>query len=103
MMLLIVTMLAPMNVNAKEWDVKISNVDYAVELQNTRFVYICNQETIGSKVGTEYYMTYTVEGMELDEVEHQGVCGSSVPTQYYITCRNDDWRTGSICRGSRCL
>ncbi len=82
MMMLLVTMLAPIHADAKEWDVKISNVDYAVELQNTRFVYICNQETIGSKVGTEYYMTYTVEGMELDEVEHQGVCGSSVPTQY---------------------
>ncbi len=81
-MLIMVAM--PLQANAEEdkWGVKISNVDYNVELQDTRFVYICNQESIGSKVGTEYYMTYTVESMAMSEAEHQGVCGTSLPTQY---------------------
>lgn len=82
-MLMLIAVMSPMQANAEtdKGGVKISNVDYGVELDNTRFVYICNQETIGSKVGTEYYMTYTVESMAMDEAEHQGVCGTSVPMQ----------------------
>lgn len=82
-MLMLVATLLPMQTFAAEpfWNVKISNEDYNVDLDNTQFVYICNKKSIGTKVGTEYYMTYTVESMKMDETEHQGVCGTTDPTR----------------------
>ena len=82
-LLMLVTTFLPMQVHATDtfWNVKVSNVDYSVDLDNTRFVYISNKKSIGTKVGTEYYMTYTVESMQMDALEHQGVCGATDPTR----------------------
>ncbi len=65
------------------WDVKPSTVDYYVELNGASDVFIGNKETLGTKVGTEYYMTYTVESMEVEEHRQQGVIGTNVPKQQY--------------------
>lgn len=66
-----------------EWDVKPSTVDYYVELNGASDVFIGNKETLGSKVGTVYYMTYTVESMEVEEHRQQGIIGTNVPKQQY--------------------
>lgn len=83
--LLFVIGVCPLGVQAEEdiWNVKISDVDYSVELNNTNIVYICNKDSIGSKVGTEYYMTYTVESMTIGKSEHQGVVGTNSPTSWF--------------------
>lgn len=72
-----------------EWDVKPSTVDYYVELNDASDVFIGNKETLGSKVGTEYYMTYTVESMEVEEHRQQGVIGTNVPKQQYPYVLNE--------------
>lgn len=88
---LLATFLIPARVEAAKdkWNVKISDVDYYVELNNSTDVFICNKESIGSKVGTEYYMTYTVESIEAEQFRQQGVIGTSVPTQSFPYVTSD--------------
>lgn len=65
------------------WDVTPSKVDYYVEFDDSLDIFICNQKTIGTKVGTEYYLTYTVDSIEAEQVYQTGVIGTNVPTQVY--------------------
>lgn len=90
--LLFVIGVCPLGVQAEEdiWNVKVSDVDYSVELNNTDIVYICNRDSIGSKVGTEYYMTYTVESMAIGESRHQGVVGTNSPTSWFPYAVNEE-------------
>ncbi len=67
------------NVFAVDWDVKPSDVDYYVDFDNTECVFLCNQYGNGTKVGTEYYLTYTVESMEVKTVGANGVLASNQP------------------------
>lgn len=64
--------------SAKE-TVKVSNTDYVVEMDGATNFYLYNKDTIGSKVGTEYYLTYTVESIEAEEFFQQGLLGSNNP------------------------
>lgn len=66
-----------------KWNVKVSNVDYYVEMDNAYDVFICNKESIGSAPGTEYYMTYTVESMKVAEYRQQGIVGANNAKQRY--------------------
>lgn len=90
--LLFVVGVCPLGVQAEEdiWNVKVSDVDYSVELNNTDIVYICNRDSIGSKVGTEYYMTYTVESMAIGKPDHHGVVGTNSPTSWFPYAVNEE-------------
>jgi len=60
--------------------VKVSDTNYTVEMDGATNFYLYNKETIGSEVGTEYYLTYTVESVEAEEFFQQGLLGSNNPT-----------------------
>ena len=63
---------------AKE-KVKVSDINYTVDMDGATNFYLYNKDTIGSKVGTEYYLTYTVESIEAEEFFQQGLLGSNNP------------------------
>lgn len=66
-----------------KWNVKPSKENYVVEMKDAFDVFLINKETVGSQVGTEYYVTYTVESAEIGKVRQQGVIGTSVPSSRY--------------------
>ena len=71
------------NIADAAWDVKTSKVDYYVEFNDSLDIFLCNRKSIGTKVGTEYYLTYTVESIEAQQWSQTGVIGTNVPTQVY--------------------
>ena len=70
--------------NADE-DVTPSDTNYTVEINNPPSgVFIYNKKSIGTEVGMEYYMTYTVKSVEHQkDYRQQGVIGSNVPGQTF--------------------
>ncbi len=71
----------PMTVKAD--DVTASRVIYTVTFDEAVDVLLSNRISIGNKVGTEVYMTYTVENVKKCEKGIQGVVATNVPTEYY--------------------
>lgn len=71
----------PMTANAEE--VKISNVDYNVSYNGPKNSLLCNKRSAGSQVGTEVYLTYTVDKVEKCETTQQGVVATGQPTKSY--------------------
>lgn len=63
--------------------VKVSNVDYDVFLNASEDVFICNEKSIGSAVGTEYFMTYTVKSVTSAGATQQGVIGTEDKSASY--------------------
>lgn len=58
-----------------------SKTSYHVYLSGND-VFVRNEKTAGSKIGTEYYMKYTVKDVERLPAQH-GLCGTSDPTLTY--------------------
>lgn len=56
---------------------------YSVELNGDGALFICNRETIGNEVGTQYYMTYTVENISATSIDQTGVIGTNYPDAHY--------------------
>lgn len=80
----ITVVIIPFNAGAASGRVVPSNVDYSVDLNKSQYVYICNKNSLGSKVGTEYYMTYTVESLSNETSIYQsGVIGTNIPNYTY--------------------
>lgn len=79
---------ATLNVDA----VTVSKVGYNI-LVNGESVFICNKDTLGSKVGAEYFMTYTVKKVE-GLPQQQGLVGTLDCTRSY------PYTKGGILRGS---
>ncbi len=79
-----------------EWNVKPSVVDYFVQMNKSKDVFICNKETIGTKVGTEYYMTYTVDDFDEENVviTNMGLVGTNVPGSSYPYVTTEDGKGG---------
>ena len=71
----------PMTANAEE--VKISNVDYNVSYNGSKDRLLCNKRSAGSGVGTEVYLTYTVDKVEQYTATQQGVVATGQPTKSY--------------------
>lgn len=88
---LVATFLLSVNVDAAKdkWNVKTSDVDYNVELDGSTDVFICNKKTLGTKVGTKYYMTYTVESIKAEQFRQNGVIGTSTPMVAYPYATSD--------------
>ena len=63
-------------------DVKYSETNYYVEMNDSSDLFIYNKRSIGSKVGTEYYMTYTVESLDTEKTQfnNQGIIGTNNQT-----------------------
>lgn len=68
--------------SAADTKVTPSNEDYSVSFKDLKGgIYISNKTSIGTEVGTEYYMTYTVKSVEHNVTRRQhGVIGTNVPT-----------------------
>lgn len=81
---LLLSMLLSGTVKA-DWNVKPSTNNYTVELNNpVSGVFIYNKKSVGSEVGTEYYMTYTVKSVEhTKSYRQQGVIGTNAPGQAF--------------------
>ncbi len=58
-----------------------SSTDYNVLLNGSK-IFIYNEKTIGSKIGTEYFMTYTVEDVTKKSTQ-QGIIGTDDPTRNF--------------------
>ena len=67
----------PMVANAEE--VKISNVSYKVSYKGILDIFLCNKISIGSEIGTEVYLTYTVDKLEQWAGTQQGVIATGQP------------------------
>lgn len=95
-MVLILTMIFPMIGNAAptEWDVKVSETDYYAELNESRAFFLGNQKSVGTKVGTEYYMTYTVESAKAEKWVQNGIIGTSNLDSVYAYLKTEDGRGG---------
>jgi len=92
---LVLLMISSMQtVEATEWDVKRGEVDYEVEFNGASDVFIGNKKSIGTKVGTEYYMTYTVVDIKATEFRQNGITGTSVPIGGYPYLTTEDGRGG---------
>lgn len=83
-------------VDAKEWDVVRGETDYYVTMENSSNVFICNRGAVGSQVGTEYYMTYTVESMQAKSFDANGIMGTNQPTARYPYVESEDGKSGGI-------
>lgn len=56
-----------------------SKTNYTVSLKDNGRMYMHNKKTIGSEIGTEYFMTYTVKDVK-GAATQQGIMGSIDPT-----------------------
>lgn len=72
---------APMNVAAS--DVKVSDVNYKVSYEGAKDIFLFNKRSVGSAVGTEVWLTYTVDEVTTDESKTQGVAATGQPKTYY--------------------
>lgn len=73
-----------------KWDVKPSNVSYTVEIKDAYDIFIGNRKTIGTEVGTEYYMNYTVAKSDVEQYAQQGIAGATrIKTYPYLSEGND--------------
>lgn len=86
----------PTTANAVEWNVTPSKVNYFVEMNDASNIFLCNKKSIGTKVGTEYYMTYTVDSVDEEALElaNQGVMGTNVPANPYPYLTTEDGKGG---------
>lgn len=64
---------------AKADTVKISNEDYVVSYKDSVDIFLSNKKSIGSDIGTEVYLTYTVESVDRCEKGQQGVVATAKP------------------------
>ncbi len=83
-------------VGAADWDVKPSTTDYYVQLDNSNEIFLCNESKIGTKVGTEYYLTYTVESMAYDKFVNAGVLGCLEPIARWPYVSSEDGKQGGL-------
>lgn len=81
---------------AVDWDVKPSTTDYYVQLDNSNEIILCNESTLGTKVGTEYYLTYTVESMAFDKFVNAGVIGCLTPKARWPYVSSEDGKQGGL-------
>lgn len=81
---------------AKDWDVVRGETDYYVNLENSSNVFVCNKGTVGSQVGTEYYMTYTVESIQAKSFDVNGIMGTNQPRARYPYVASEDGQGGGI-------
>lgn len=61
--------------------VTASKISYDVYIYGQN-LFISNKKTIGSEIGTEYFMTYTVKSVK-SKPSQQGLCGASEPEKDY--------------------
>lgn len=81
---------------ATDWNVEPSKTDYYVQLDNSNEIFLCNESKLGTKVGTEYYLTYTVESMAYDEFVNAGVLGCLDPVARWPYVSSPDGTQGGL-------
>lgn len=72
---------APLTANAE--DVKISETDYKVTYKGASDIFLCNKKSVGSGVGTEIWLTYTVAKLEESLATVHGVGATGQPSTVY--------------------
>lgn len=71
-----------LSVWAEDQDVTITESEYDVYYPGVNTNFLCNKETLGSKPGTEYFLTYTVESVTECGLQ-AGLIGTSDPELDY--------------------
>lgn len=66
-----------------KYGVTRGTVDYTINMKDAYGVFIGNKKTLGTKVGMEYFMTYTVESIGSKSHRNQGILGTNVPKTLY--------------------
>ncbi len=79
---------------AVDWDVTPSSTDYYVQFGNTKCMFLCNEGILGTKAGTEYYLTYTVESISYDTFANCGVIGTDQPLYSWPYVSTEDGSKG---------
>lgn len=67
----------------KAADVKVSDVTYDVTYNKATDMFVSNKMSVGSEVGTEVYMTYTVKSVDACKTLNHGVIGTGQPGIWY--------------------
>ena len=93
-LVMLVTCWSQTAVAAEKWDVKRGEVNYDVELKGATDLFIGNKKSVGTKVGTEYYMTYAVGSIDAKEFRQNGLVGTSAPLDGYPYVTTEDGRGG---------
>lgn len=74
LILFFLILFAGIPVHAEE--IKISDKEYLVSLQDANAIYISNEKAVSTEVGTKMFLTYTVEKVTKDTAIQSGVCGT---------------------------
>ncbi len=61
---------------AKDENIKVSNKEYLVNINNSERVYMCNDKAVSGKVGSKVFITYTVDQVSENDVFRSGVCAA---------------------------
>lgn len=79
-----------------ENSVKHSETNYYVEMDESWDLFIYNKRSIGSRVGTEYYLTYTVESLDTQNTQfnNQGIIGTNTPVSPYPYVTTEEGKGG---------
>ena len=94
--MLLVACALPMGAQAEEFEVQRSDTDYAVTFDNSQEIFLCNKSTVGHKVGTEYYLTYTVANMNIENPAAFGIIGTNQPGARYPYVTSEDGKGGGF-------
>lgn len=81
MMLMSMLLLGNLQIALAE-DVQVTKKEYEVYFAGSGDNMLCNKKSVGSKIGTEYFLTYTVEDVE-SSGKQNGLIGTSAPDMQY--------------------
>ena len=81
MMLMSMLLLGNLQIALAE-DVQVTKKEYEVYFAGSGDNMLCNKKSVGSKIGAEYFLTYTVEDVE-SSGKQNGLIGTSAPDMQY--------------------
>ena len=84
----IISMCSCFTAFAADEQVKISDKEYLVSIQEAGALFISNEKPVSTAVGTKVFLTYTVEKVTRNEATQSGVIGTEDNTQPYPYQKN---------------
>lgn len=78
-----VSLCSTIPVSAEESQVKLSEKEYLISLQNSNPMFISNDKAVSGKVGSKVFLTYTVDSVTNDGTTQHGVVGTKDNTAAY--------------------
>lgn len=75
-------------VHAEDEQIKISDKEYVVSLQDANTIFMCNEKPISGEVGSKMFLTYTVEKVTKNTATVNGIVGTVDNTVKYPYTEN---------------